>query len=293
VPLSIGLSPRRGSLPAAWRELLPEVKEEEGPSEEALLERLADGAVDAALVASRPGSPATRAAEVPGLAVGAVPLRPEPRDVLVATEAATLATLPDGARVALAGQRRRALLAAHRPELEAVDLPARGAEAVEAFLRGGGADAAVLAAHVAREAGLSHAATEVLQPKAWLPGAGQGASVLLVRAGDHGTREALAPLHHAPTGAALEAEAAVGRALGLGADAPLGALALPYGRWLRLWTLLLSRDGRRVVRADRSGSDLRPAELGREVAAVLLDRGAGLLPESAAAGGGGETRSGG
>jgi hydroxymethylbilane synthase len=264
------------------------VTEEEGASEEALLERLADGAVDAVLVAARPGSPAARAAEGRGLAVGAVPLRPEPRDVLVALEeGTTLAALPDGARVALAGARRRALLAAHRPELEAVDLPARGAGAVAAFLRGGGADAAVLAAHVARAAGLSHAASEVLQPKAWLPGPGQGASVLLVRAGDEESREALAPLHHAPTEAALEAEAAVGRALGLGADAPLGALALPYGRWLRLWTLLLSRDGRRAVRADRSGSDRRPEELGREVAALLLDRGAGLLPETAAVGGAG------
>lgn len=288
--LSVGLPPRHPRSPSAWRDALPGLRGVSGPSEEVLLERLRSGEVDAVAVAVAgpgavpAGAPGEAAAGHPGLVVGAVPPRPEPRDLLLPAEGVpTLATLPAGARVALAGARRRALLAAHRPDLEAVDLPDRPEETVGPFLRGGGADAAVLAAHEARVAGLSDAASEILEPKAWLPAPGQGASLLLVRAEDAASLEALEPLHRPATLAALSAEASLAPALELGADAPLGALALPYGRWLRLWAILLSGDGRRAVRADLSGSDRRPRALGREVAALLLERGAGLLPEPASA----------
>ena len=80
----------------------------------------------------------------PRLELAAVPLREDPRDALVAGTAATLAELPTGARVGTGSPRRRAQLAAIRPDLELVDL--RGnVDTRLGQVRGRGVDAAVAA----------------------------------------------------------------------------------------------------------------------------------------------------
>jgi hydroxymethylbilane synthase len=62
----------------------------------------------------------------------------------------------------------------------------------------------------------------------------------------------------------------------------VAALGLPYDSGLRLWALVASPDGTRVVRADGTGSLADPEALGAEVGAVLMQRGAGELLELAA-----------
>ncbi len=230
--------------------------------------------------------------------VVAIPPRPEPRDLLVpASGAFVLGTLAAGSRVALAGPRRRALLAAHRPDLEAVDCRELGQDAssdpdAASLLAAGAVDAVVLSAGEARATGLAARASQILEPKAWTPGPGQGAGVLVVASDDAQAAGILARLDDPPSRAALEAEEILARRLGFGPRGALGSLALPYGRWLRLWGLLASggtvRSGEdpverpiRVVRADASGSDQDPAELADRVARLLRQRGADLLPEPA------------
>ena len=59
--------------------------------------------------------------ELPGpFALAATPARVDPRDVLVSVRHASLAVLPQGAKVGTSSQRRRAQLKAVRPDLEAV-----------------------------------------------------------------------------------------------------------------------------------------------------------------------------
>ena len=60
----------------------------------------------------------------PGLAIGAIPLRASPADVLVSRHGYTLETLPEGAIVGTSSQRRKAQLLYSRPDLRIVD--ARG-----------------------------------------------------------------------------------------------------------------------------------------------------------------------
>ena len=48
-------------------------------------------------------------------------------------------------------------------------------------------------------------------------------------------------------------------------DAPLGCLAQPSGRWIRLWAAAASADGRRLVRSDLTGPLDEPEGLGAAV----------------------------
>ncbi|MSX38176.1 MAG: hydroxymethylbilane synthase, partial [Actinobacteria bacterium] len=110
----------------------------------------------------------------PGLRLAAVPVRADARDVLVARDGATLASLPVGARVGTGSPRRASQLLAIRPDLEIVAV--RGN--VDTRLRkvsDGQLDAVVLAhAGLARLDRLD-AVSEVLEPDQMLPAPGQGA----------------------------------------------------------------------------------------------------------------------
>ncbi len=55
---------------------------------------------------------------------------------------------------------------------------------------------------------------------------------------------------------------------------PIGALGITYDQKMRLWGLVASPDGRRVVRGDLTGSLTDPQELGDELADLLRERGA-------------------
>jgi hydroxymethylbilane synthase len=245
-----------------------------------------DHTLDLALVGIR----ALRSSEADDLTTVAVLPRLEPRDVLVTLSGRgmPLVELPRGARVGLIGPRRRAFLAAHRPDLEPIELGRETLREV-ASARGDGADAAsdglrldalIMSALDARAAGLVDATVEALDAKAWLPEPGQGALALVAR---HPIAEATA-LDHLPTRTALRAELALLDALDAPSDVPLGCLAQPSGRWIRLWAAAASRDGRRLVRSDLTGPLDEPEGLGAAVARQLEERGFGMVLAGAASG---------
>jgi hydroxymethylbilane synthase len=96
----------------------------------------------------------------------------------------------------------------------------------------------------------------------------------VTRAGDAALMKTLAPLHHQPTASAVRAERALLRRLEGGCQIPVGALGVSYEGGLRLWGLVVSPDGRRLVRADLTGKPEEAEPLGRRLAEVLLERGA-------------------
>lgn len=250
----------------------------EGVFTSALDRALLDGAVDLA-VHSLKDLP-TRLA--PGLCVAATPAREDPRDALVPPPGAprTLDALPGGSRIGTGSQRRAALARAFRPDCAVV--PMRGnVDTRLAKLDRGECDALVLAAAGLRRMGLDDRASELLDRTAWLPAAGQGALAVVVRRDDEETRRLAASLDDPSTRQAVRAERELLRLLGAGCHLPVGVLGLPYPDGLRLWAMVLSPDGRRVVRADRTGRLAEPHRLAAEMAAVLLARGAGeILAES-------------
>jgi hydroxymethylbilane synthase len=184
--------------------------------EEALLERRADIAVHSIkdVPASLPD----------GLAITCIPLREDPRDVLVAPRHGKLADLPQGAKIGTSSLRRAVCLREARPDL--VIVPLRGN--VDTRLRkvdAGECDGIILARAGLVRLGLADRATEVLSPEISLPAVGQGALGIEAREADHDTRARLAVLADETTSRCVHAERGVLIALGADCKTPLGAFA--------------------------------------------------------------------
>ncbi|HSG07584.1 MAG TPA: hypothetical protein VLA36_04485 [Longimicrobiales bacterium] len=237
------------------------------------LESLRDGSLHLLLARGDGHEEFAQAGDVTAVAVLR---REEARDVLIPAvgRPSTLALLPGGSRVSASGARRRGFLLAHRADLDPVTLQNGGGPA-EA-LRSGTVDAVVLGAAEARRLSLAHLASEALDSKAWVPSAGQGSLVLLALVGTP-MPAGMEGMDHAASRMALAAERACLSALGGGADSPLGVLAVPHGTWIRIWGMIASDDGTRVVRADLTGDREDPRKVGNSLAELLLARGAGSL----------------
>ena len=240
---------------------------------------LRDGTADVAVHSLKdlPTAPA------PDITLAAIPRRADPRDVVCAA-GATLAELPEGARVGTGSPRRVAQLALARPDLQMVDI--RGN--LDTRLRRVGDDLAavvVAAAGIARLGVQDAAQPEPLPVETMLPAPGQGALAIEVAAdADAGLMAALQQLDDPATRAAVTAEREMLAALEAGCSAPVGALALTDepSYWepeVYLRGGIFTRES--SVRMSVTGAASAAAELGRELASRLLAAGGtGLLSES-------------
>ncbi|HSH46305.1 MAG TPA: hydroxymethylbilane synthase, partial [Longimicrobiales bacterium] len=182
--------------------------------------------------------------------------------------------LPGGARVGTSSLRRRAQLLARRPDLVVEDL--RGnLDTRLARVADGDYDAAILAAAGILRLGRDEAIGQRLDPADWLPAVGQGALGIAIREGDSATRSLVAPLDDAGARAATTAERAFLNELEGGCQVPIGAMGSVAGGALRLDGLVASLDGTTVLRAAVDGKASAADQLGRKLAALLLERGAG------------------
>ena len=219
--------------------------------------------------------------DAPGLALGAIGERDDPRDVLIGPDHPELESLPQGAGVGTCSLRRAAQLLAARPDFTI--LPLRGN--VDTRIRkalAGEYDAILLAAAGVRRLGLDHHISQYLPLDIMLPAPGQAALAAQCRAGDSFARRCLAAIDHAPTRAAVTAERAFLAGLGGGCLTPAAAYAEAAPRTgasgaarLHLSGLVASADGRRVLRV--AGDGVEPEVLGAELARKALANGAGAL----------------
>jgi hydroxymethylbilane synthase len=200
----------------------------------------------------------------PGLALAAIPERLDPRDALVGTR---LDDIPTGGRIGTGSVRRRAQLAARRPDLTfgslRGNLETRVAKAADF-------DAVVVAVAALERLGLTEHVAEVLDPSVMLPQVAQGALAVECREDDEEALARLSGIDDPPARAAVEAERAFLRHLGGGCDLACGALAAahPSGAVV-IDVLLASLDGRIVLRTQQEGDD--PVATGTEAARRLLD----------------------
>ena len=209
-----------------------------------------------------------------GLKVGAVPPREDSRDAWVAPEGgpADLASAAPGAVIGTSSERRRALLALARPDLEVRSV--RGN--VETRLRKadeGQYDALVMAAAGLIRLGLSHRITSFFDPPDWLSAPGQGAVAVESRAGDAATDELLRSIDDRIARAETDAERTLLHTLQGGCQVPVGARAEVDGQDILLYALVARPDGTEVVRGEGRGQADQAAQLGRTVAENLLGRG--------------------
>ncbi|HTF08571.1 MAG TPA: hydroxymethylbilane synthase [Asanoa sp.] len=216
------------------------------------------------------------------LHIAAIPLREDPRDALVARDGRTLTDLPNGALVGTGAVRRIAQLNALRLPLRVtpirgnVDTRIRRVIGPEADL-----DAVVLARAGLARLGRADEITETLDPMLMLPAPAQGALAVECRYDDHDLVEELGALDDGPTRAAVTAERALLATLEAGCSAPVAAYAEfaegDDGDEIYLRGAVISPDGERAIRLSRTGTPAAAAEIGKALAAELLDRGADTL----------------
>jgi hydroxymethylbilane synthase len=227
--------------------------------------------------------------------LAATPRRVDPRDVLVATKYASLADLPQGARVGTSSQRRRAQLKALRPDIEAIEF--RGN--VDTRLRKlaeGQVDAILLAAAGLDRLEKTEWVRERLDPKEFCPAAGQGSLGIETRKDDTATAAALAFLDDADTHYAVTAERAALAALGGGCQVPIGIHCRPLadsgGKQDELFGVVADPASGKVVRIYLTAERASTAAdaLGRLAAEKLMEAGAGPLLEQHEAASGGASR---
>lgn len=227
-------------------------------------------------------------AAAPGLHIAAVPQRQDPRDALVARDGRTLAELPPGARVGTGALRRIAQLHALGMQLEVT--PIRGnVDTRLGRVLGPDADldAVVLARAGLARLGRTDVITETLDPMLMLPAPAQGALAAECRIDDQDLVELLGVLDHAPSRAAVVAERALLATLEAGCSAPVAAYAViaegeptsslaggEGGDEIYLRGAVISPDGTRDIRLSRTGTPADAAEIGKALAAELLELGA-------------------
>ncbi len=206
-----------------------------------------------------------------GLRLCAVLERADPRDAVLSSAGLALKRLPAGARVGTTSLRRRAQVAALRPDLVLQDLRGNVDTRIRK-LREGVCEAVLLAVAGLERLGRRDEVTEILEPDVFLPAPGQGAIALECRQDDGPVAAAVAPLDHAPTARAVAAERALLAGLQGGCNVPLGAYAAEDGGALRLTAFVARPDGSGLMRGQARDAD--PLRAGAALAEQLLARGA-------------------
>jgi len=233
-------------------------------------------------------------AQPENLALAAVPVREDVRDVLVARDGLTFEQLPDGARVGTGSPRRMAQLNAyarsHGMSIETVAI--RGnVDTRIGYVHSGELDAVVLAAAGLNRICRIDEVTDFLSVDTVLPAPGQGALAIECAADNADLVAALAELDDPFTRVAVTAERSLLAALEAGCSAPVGAYAdlLADGqivKEMRLRGVVGMTDGSTLVQLSTTGpvpeTHDQAMSLGRELAAEMLAKGAaGLMGERA------------
>jgi hydroxymethylbilane synthase len=207
------------------------------------------------------------------LTIAAIPQRADPHDAIIGGK---LRKLKLGAVVGTSSLRRIAQLRRLRPDLKVQ--PIRGNTRINKVERGE-YDAIVLAAAGLRRLGWGDIISEVFRPDIMCPAVGQGA--LAIETLEEGAGyDASAPLDDPWTRLPVTAERAMLAELGGGCQVPIGAFATLDNTELFLTGAVFAPDGSCMIRYTATGECTRPAELGRNVAQVLLKRGAQALLDS-------------
>lgn len=228
---------------------------------------LLDGGIDIA-VHSMKDMPV---AQPEGLLLDCYLPREDVRDAFVSPTIQRLADLPQGATVGSSSLRRRAQLAARRPDLTLVEFRGNVQTRMKK-LQDGVAVATFLAMAGLNRLGMAAVARSAIAPDEMLPAVAQGAIGIERRAADARAEALLAAIHDGPTGQRLAAERAYLAALDGSCETPIAGLALLEGDQIWLRGEILRPDGSEVITGEARGTIAAGADLGRDLAARLLDQ---------------------
>ena len=231
-------------------------------------EQLLDGSIDIAVHSMK---------EMPtlqprGLLLETYLPREDVRDAFVCLKYKSLADVPEGAVMGSSSLRRRAQLAVKRPDLMLSEFRGNVQTRLKK-LEEGVADATFLAmAGLTRLGMIGQVPATPVEVTDMLPAVAQGAIGIERRGDDSRVADMLAAIHHEETGQRLAAERAFLAALDGSCETPLAGLAELDGNTLRLRGEVLRPDGSEAINDDQSAPLEDGPELGREMAAKLLEQ---------------------
>lgn len=211
-----------------------------------------------------------------GLQLGVVLERAEFRDALVCKSGKKLNELSKDDVVATSSLRRQAALLSQHSDLQIKDI--RGnVQTRLGRMEEGYCDAMIMAAAGLQRLELEEYITEIIDPEVIMPAVAQGAIAIEVRENDAEVMEILQQINHQPTWIAILAERAFLRTLEGGCQVPLGCYSVIEEEEITLHGFVASIDGKEQIKDTVTGNTNDPESCGKELAAKLLDKGAGKI----------------
>ncbi len=201
-----------------------------------------------------------------GLVLAAVPERVDPRDVLCG---ASLAALPQGARVGTGSLRRRSQILSLRPDVEVVPIRGNVGPRLAKINGDDGLDAVILAQAGLQRLGLEGATSELLDPILFPYAIGQGALGVQARDDNPTILAMLKDIEDPKARAEVDCERALLHALGAGCSLPVGASTTWEGGRLRLHAQITAHDGSQRITAHDERPGHEAVELGLATAEAL------------------------
>ena len=204
-----------------------------------------------------------------GFKIAAITRRAQPFDAFISNKFSTFDALPKNSIVGTSSLRRAAQILSLRPDLQIKNL--RGN--VETRLRkldSGEFDAVILAAAGLERLGYSsrigHLLTEII------PAAGQGA-LAVETLDDTEIFQMVEPINDAETCMAVEVEREFLTEVGGSCQIPVGVFAQIIGNKIHVRAVIASIDGQKIVKADEIVPLENVRDLGKKIAARLLNSG--------------------
>ncbi len=213
------------------------------------------------------------------LMLGCVTERVNPADALVVNEKnkdKQLDTLPEGAVIGTSSLRRLAQLRYHYPHLSFKDV--RGNVITRlAKLDAGEYDGIILAVAGLQRLDLGDRIHQEIPPEISLHAVGQGALGIECREGDGDIVRFIKALEHTETRDRCYAERSFLRELEGGCQVPIGVNTKIEGDILTLTGMVASLDGKRLIKDIVSGNSADAEQLGKDLANILRNAGAGEI----------------
>jgi hydroxymethylbilane synthase len=210
----------------------------------------------------------------PGTDIACILAREDPRDAFLSNLADDIDSLPEGAVVGTSSVRRAALVKNRRPDLRTV-MYRGNVDTRLAKLEAGEVDATLLAIAGLNRLGLGDRATRVLEVDEMPPAVAQGAIGAQIRisdtAADLRLRDWLVAVNHVDSQVQVTAERAMLATLDGSCRTPIaGHTNLDGAGGLTLTGYVISEDGARLHKVQKSGLASAPEALGRAVGERLL-----------------------
>ncbi|UXU74735.1 MULTISPECIES: hydroxymethylbilane synthase [unclassified Paracoccus (in: a-proteobacteria)] len=206
-----------------------------------------------------------------GLVIDCYLPREDVRDAFVSDRYGAIAELPPGAVVGSSSLRRRAQLAARRPDLRLVEFRGNVQTRLKK-LQDGVAVATFLAMAGLSRLGMTDVARCAVDPDQMLPAVAQGCIGVERRADDARVAALLAPIADPDSALRMAAERAFLARLDGSCQTPIAGLAELQGDRLRLRGEILRPDGSQVIAGERLGLSTDGAAMGRDLAEELRGR---------------------